>query len=120
MYDLPEVRGATDAFWARVAARIGRGGAALERERAYESTWRDPALVLSQCCGSDLVHALAGRVRVVAVGRYRAPGCEGTLYRSAILVREGARVTELESLRGATCAVNEAGSHSGDTALRAL
>src|SRR6187399_1868093 len=87
MYDLIEVREATDAWWHALALRLRAHGIAdapdeLERAGDFEATWTSPNLVLAQTCGYPLTHALAGRVRVVATPRYRAPGCKGPSYAS--------------------------------------
>ncbi len=125
MYDLPELRGATDALWAALARGLDARGvsgvpSALCRERALPSMWLDPDLLLSQTCGYPLVRALAGRVQVVATPRYRVPHCEGSWYRSLIVVPRASRATALADLTGSVCAVNEPDSHSGMNSLRAL
>jgi ABC-type phosphate/phosphonate transport system substrate-binding protein len=58
-------------------------------------------------------------VRLVAIPAYAAPGCEGSRYRSAIIVRAEDSATEIRDLRGRRCAVNERDSNSGSTLLRA-
>ncbi len=125
MYDLPEVREATDALWrglARCLVLEGLSGVpeVLVREGSHEAPWSDPALLFSQSCGYPITHAFAGKVRVVATPRYRAPGCEGSSYRSVIVVGARSSASTLADLRGAVCAINEPSSHSGMNALRAL
>ena len=49
MYDLPEIRAATDAWWAAVAKHLSSAGvedvpAALSRDRLAHDLWRDPGL----------------------------------------------------------------------------
>jgi len=79
--------------------------------------WRAPDLLLSQTCGYPLVTELEHDVRVLAVPEFGLPECEGTDYRSLILVPEqGAR--SLEALRGAVAVINQPHSHSGMNALR--
>ncbi len=123
MYDLPELRSATDALWAAIATRLRRDGIdapdGLTRTPHLEESWTDPRLLLGQTCGYPLVTALRGRVALLATPRYTAPGCDGTLYRSAIVVREHACATSLTDLRGGVCAVNDATSNSGMNVLRA-
>jgi len=123
MYDFPELREATDALWGAIAARLRDQGVAapdsLLRGRAIEDVWTDPALLLAQSCGYPLVTRLEGRVSLVATPCYSAPGCEGALYRSAIVVREGERAATLAELRGRRCAVNDPASNSGMNVLRA-
>jgi ABC-type phosphate/phosphonate transport system substrate-binding protein len=125
MYDLPELRAAHDAVWASVGARLARSGVAgvptsLTRGGAAEAHWSDPDLLLSQTCGYPLVHAFAGRLRVIATPSYDAPGCEGPTYSSLVVVRSVHPARDLVDLRGSVCAVNERASHSGMNALRAM
>lgn len=125
MYDLPELREHTDALWAALARALEARGASgvprsLCRDRALPSVWLDPDLLLSQTCGYPLVRQLAGRVEVVATPRYRVAHCEGTWYRSHIVVPRDSTAASLADLAGSVCAVNEPDSHSGMNALRAL
>jgi ABC-type phosphate/phosphonate transport system substrate-binding protein len=122
MYDLPELRWATDAWWAGLRRALVRHGfpdapERLDREEAPAALWHDPSLLLSQCCGRDLVTHLAGTVRPVAIPSYAAPGCAPGLYRSWIVVRRAERRAALAEFAGATAAINGAGSHSGWVAL---
>lgn len=125
MYDLPELRAATDALWLGMARGFRRAGiakvpAVLERDLPYRETWQHPALLFAQTCGYPLTHALAGRVRVVATPCYRAEACEGPNYCSIVIVRADHPATDLAALRGARCVVNGPDSQSGYSALRAL
>jgi ABC-type phosphate/phosphonate transport system substrate-binding protein len=125
MYDLPEARAATDALWQGLAAAFRRQGMAEVPARLWrgprpESLWLDPRLLLSQTCGYPLTRTLAGRVRLVATPCYAVPGCTGSRYRSAMLVRADAPIERLDQLRGARCAISRPDSHSGMNALRAL
>jgi ABC-type phosphate/phosphonate transport system substrate-binding protein len=122
MYDLPELRAATDAWWAGIARELAAEGFAdvpreLERGKPLAAVWRAPDLLLSQCCGRDLVTALAGVAVPVAIPCYRAPGCTPGRYRSWLVVRRGDPRARLEDLAGAVAAVNDTGSHSGWIAL---
>ena len=123
MYDLPELRSATDALWSAIAVRLRSLGVeapgALTRAPNLEGSWADPGLLLGQTCGYPLVTVLRGRVALLATPRYAAPGCEGTLYRSAVIVRDDAQAASLSDLRGCVCAVNDAASNSGMNVLRA-
>jgi ABC-type phosphate/phosphonate transport system substrate-binding protein len=123
MYDFDELRPATDALWEAIAARLtDRGIAAppsLTRGPPLIDLWTDPALLLAQTCGYPLVTGLAGKVALLATPRYDAPGCEGTLYRSAIVVRATDPAATLADLRGRRCAVNNVDSNSGMNLLRA-
>ncbi len=125
MYDLPELRGAHAALWGGIARQLRQAGiadvpAALCQERPASEVWGDPELLLSQCCGADLMGAFAGRLRVVATPYYAAPGCGQAGYASLMVVAQGSDVRELEDLRGRLVAINDPESHSGANALRAL
>jgi ABC-type phosphate/phosphonate transport system substrate-binding protein len=123
MYDWPEVRLATDALWAAIAAAVRTRGLdapeALDRTRPPEDQWRDPDLLFSQTCGYPYATALRGTVRLVATPVYVAEGCEGPAYRSAIVTRAGDPARGLADLRGRTVAYNAPNSQSGYSALRA-
>jgi hypothetical protein len=56
MYDLPELREATDELWRALAARLQNRGidapVTLERDETnLDAVWSDPRLLLSQTCG---------------------------------------------------------------------
>ena len=125
MYDFEEVRGAHDVLWRSVARRLERAEmegvpAALDRARGTHELWTDPGLLLSQCCGADLMGRYAEDLTLIATPHYSAPGCEGCLYSSVVIVAEDSPATYLEQLRNCVCVVNGYESHSGANALRAL
>ncbi len=123
MYDPPQLQAANDALWRAIAAGLEREGLAapprLTRGVDLEVVWRDPGLLLAQTCGYPLTTSLKGAVQVVATPRYAAPGCDGALHRSAIIVGARSGVATLEDLRGGRCAFNERRSNSGVNLLRA-
>lgn len=124
MYDLPELRGATDALWEAIREALIDEGfrdapPRLERARPPLEALSDPALLLGQTCGYPLMTRLRGVVRVVATPRYRAEGCDGARYRSRVVVGPAVRARTIAELEGLRAARNETGSHSGDNALRA-
>jgi len=125
MYDLPELRAATDAWWQGLAHAFRREGIAdvpdrLDRRASYQEVCSRPDLLFSQTCGYPLVHALTNRVALVATPHYRAEGCEGPNYCSVVVVGADSAARTIEDLRGARCAVNGLDSQSGYNALRAL
>lgn len=124
MYDHPAVREATDALWQAIAGGLARRGveapAALDRRADYATIWEEPSLLLSQTCGYPYVTRLRGTVRLVATPCYAAPGCDGPLYRSVLVVRADDPARALGDLRGRRAAVNAADSQSGLNAFRAL
>ena len=125
MYDLPELRAATDAWWRGLARAFEREGIAeppsnLDRRESYQDVWLASDLLFSQTCGYPLTHALAGRVELVATPCYRADGCEGPNYCSFLIVGAESRARAIGDLRGLRCAINGLDSQSGHNALRSL
>ena len=125
MYDLPAVRCATRRWWQGVAGHLRAADIEGVPERLSasddpSSLWQDPALLLSQTCGYPLTHALTGRLQIIATPAYRAPGCAGARYASAILVQDHAPIETVAQLRGTACVYNSRDSQSGYNALRAL
>ena len=125
MYDLPEVRAATDAWWRAIARALRQAGFddvpdALTRSAVREEAWRSPDLLLTQTCGYPLRFALAGSLSACAAPVYAAPGCEGHLYSSALVTREGDPARSLEGFRDRVVAVNGPDSQSGCNCLRAM
>jgi ABC-type phosphate/phosphonate transport system substrate-binding protein len=124
MYDLVGLEAANDALWTAIAQRLTAAGVEgaperLTRSRPLEAVWTDPGLLLGQTCGYPLVTALGGQVRLVATPKYGAQGCDGALYRSAVVVRRADPAQGLADLRGRRAAVNDLGSNSGMNLLRA-
>jgi ABC-type phosphate/phosphonate transport system substrate-binding protein len=124
MYDLPDLRSATDAWWAGIARALRREGIEdvpdrLTREQSSEAVWQRPDLLLSQICGYSMAGALREQVAYFATPCYTAPGCRGPLYCSHIVVPTNSPARTLEDLRGLRGAINGYTSHSGCNALRA-
>jgi ABC-type phosphate/phosphonate transport system substrate-binding protein len=124
MYDWPEVRDATDAWWRGLARAFRAEGIvgvpdALSRTASPPELWGRADLLLSQTCGYPLTHAWRGKLTLVAAPAYGAPGCSGADYCSFVLVRETSEFQQLEDLKGARAAYNGEDSQSGYSALRA-
>jgi ABC-type phosphate/phosphonate transport system substrate-binding protein len=124
MYEPPELRAATDAWWQGLARHFRAAGIAdvpdaLTRPDDPYVHWAEPALLFSQTCGYPLTHACAGKFTVLATPCYTAPGCEGTDYRSLLIVPESSTARTFEDLRGRTACYNSEDSHSGHNVLRA-
>src|SRR6185436_5833717 len=91
MYDLPELVGETDALWSAIAESLRASGVrdvprTLTRDRSPAELLVDPELLLAQTCGYPLTHEVGDALTVVATPSYRAPGCEGSGYRSLVVV----------------------------------
>lgn len=125
MYDLPEIRGATDALWTGIVKYLRQTGSRDTADALVRPTtslvehWRQPGLLFSQTCGYPLVTTLAGQMRVVAVPAYRFAGCEGATNRSQLIVAAESPFHTLADLRGARVAINGYDSNSGMNLLRA-
>lgn len=124
-YALPETAAAQDALWSVLARHLRRQGVRgvprrLSRGASAHSLLSNPALLLGQCCGYDIVYGFSSTLALVATPRYAAPGCEGTDHRSLVLVRADAPARDLADLGGGACVVNGFASHSGTNALRHL
>ena len=126
MYDLPELREATDAWWSGLAAAFEAEGLTAVPGRLTRETgggdpchWRDPDLLLGQTCGYPLTHGLDPSLQLVATPCYGATGCDGPRYRSVFIVRHDDPAESLADLAGRRVAVNAPDSQSGCNALRA-
>lgn len=124
MYDLAEVRAATDAWWAGIARHLSAQGLGdvpprLTRPAEIATVWDDPALLVGQGCGYPFSHAYAHRWHYLATPVYAAPGCADTAYCSWLVVAADDPVATVAALRGRVAAVNAPDSHSGCLALRA-
>jgi ABC-type phosphate/phosphonate transport system substrate-binding protein len=124
-YDLPEIRVATNLFWARLAESLRSRGfrgvpSTLDRGRPFPEQWTSGHLLFSQACGYDCLLPYSEHLQVAATPAYTAPGCRGPYYNSFVVVHKDSPADRFEDLRGARCVVNEMTSHSGMNALRAL
>ena len=122
MYDLPEIRRATRAWWAGLARAFAAAGLddvpeTLTAPGNTTDHWRDRRLLISQACGRNYVRELAGHVRLVATPCYTAPGCDGPLYRSLLLSRADSDPKPTADMSGVRVAINGFESHSGWVAL---
>lgn len=119
-YELPRTSACWDRIWAEARGVLERGGVeelpvALDRGTPLAEQWRDPRLVLSQCCGSDLF--LPGGAYLKPVGRpvFADLDCEPGDYFSHIV----APVSRYRAsrYRASRLAVNGLGVRSGYFAL---
>ena len=114
MYDWPEVREATDAWWRGLSRHLGVT-VELDRNPDHFAAWRRGDLAFSQTCGYPFTHEFKGLLKYVATPHYAVPGCQGADYCSFIF----ARVDQpLDSFRGGIAAVNNPDSMSGMLALK--
>lgn len=114
MYDWPEIRDATDRWWAGIARHLG-ADVPLSRPEDFTAPWFRDDLLLAQTCGYPFTHALKGQVSYAATPHYDAEGCAGADYCSMIFARVTGAPAEF---RGSTAAVNTPDSMSGMLALK--
>jgi len=125
MYDWPEVKSATDDWWQGLARAFRNEGLAdvptdLLRGGHESNGWKDSNLLFSQTCGYPYTHGGTDTLQLVATPCYQLDGCEGPDYRSFILCREETSVDGLADFKGGRAAINNIGSQSGYSALRAV
>ncbi|WP_209008428.1 phosphate/phosphite/phosphonate ABC transporter substrate-binding protein [Roseibium polysiphoniae] len=126
MYDWPEVRAATEVLECELSRAIFKA-VDIHPNQIWNwrpdqdelpTRWANRGLLLSQTCGYPLVTFLQGKVEPLLTPHYDAPGCEGPLYCSHILVRAGSGFDRLEDLEGKRAAFNSRDSQSGYNAFR--
>lgn len=105
MYDWPEEHSAVDAFYRGLREAVPELPSTLQRPETEEEThriWRAPELALSQTCWGPLRRGLMPHVHVLAQPSYDdVEGGNGVYYRSAIVMREGARCDAPEAAAAA-------------------
>ena len=114
MYDWPETRPATDAWWEGIARHLGVSGR-LTRKSDYVALWREPHLLFSQTCGYPFTHEFRDRFVYAATPHYGVDGCDGPYYQSIVFAGHAGSLTDF---RGAVAAVNSPDSMSGMLALQ--
>ncbi|SAK88665.1 phosphate/phosphite/phosphonate ABC transporter substrate-binding protein [Caballeronia ptereochthonis] len=80
--------------------------------------WLRDDVLLSQTCGYPLVHALAGRVRLVATPDFDVPGCGEGTYRSVLVAGAHVAARSIEACRGLRAVYNGDDSNSGMNLFR--
>ncbi|WP_374652755.1 phosphate/phosphite/phosphonate ABC transporter substrate-binding protein [Dongia sp.] len=123
MYDFPELKDATDAFWQGLRSHFAAAGVTnlpeqLTRPQDPYPLWLSRDLVFAQTCGYPLTHVLKGRVRYLATPCFKAEGCEGSAYRSFIIVRADDPAATGADLGGRIAAFNSRDSQSGYNVLK--
>ena len=119
MYDRPEMRASTDAFWALIRDGLrDRGIDAPEDLRRDEppdlwALWTSPELLFSQTCGLPVRAALHDKVQLICSPDTGLPGCPPGFYNSVLLTRPDHAGTPIETLLSLRLAINEPLSQSG-------
>lgn len=125
MYDWPafeeQTRQLESFIQAEILKELGATADALmdwPSALSLHDRWQDPRLLFTQTCGFPLVTFLAGKVVPILTPHYDAPGCQGPLYCSHVLVRADSPFQDLQDLRGQKAAFNGVDSQSGYNAFR--
>lgn len=125
MYDFPEIRRATDAWWQGIAQHFQRVGIdaanlSLLHDQPVRDLWSDEQLLMSQCCGFDVVFGYRDVLEVLVTPVYTVEGCAGGHYHSRVVVHQDSGLQHLADLRGKVAAINGPESHSGMNSLLSL
>lgn len=125
MYDFPGTVAAIDTFWNALADNLRRRGLTdvpdhLTHNRPVRALWEDDDLLISQCCGYDVIARYKDRLCPVATPWYAAKGCFGGNYCSLIVVHKDSPFEDVHHMAGTRAAINGPESHSGMSALRHL
>lgn len=123
MYDWPEVRAETDAFWAALSLSLKSAGLeapnALTRPEDPWPAWRADDLILSQTCGLPYSAQLSEDVLLLGAPAYRIDADPGW-YHSEIVVRRDMAAASPHDLANLRFAYNMRESQSGWAALNAM
>jgi len=110
------------AYEKLLAALLAQAGLAdgveLARDVSLPDFWTRPDMLVSQTCGYPYIATLHGKVALLATPCYDVPGCSGSDYASAIVVRADRGIATLDDARGLVAAANDGHSNSGMNLLR--
>jgi ABC-type phosphate/phosphonate transport system substrate-binding protein len=118
MYDLPELREATDALWSAIAVELSALGVsaptALTRpDGPLLDHWRTPGLLFSQTCGFPYASFLRPDVTLLGAFDYETTYADDPgFYRTVLVAR-----SSLDSFEGLRVAINNHDSLSGCVSL---
>lgn len=125
MYNLLQTRDAIDLFWDVLSKNIRQNGlqnvpSYLSHDKHLSDLWDDPDLLISQCCGFDVINRYSGRLKPVATPHYSALGCVAENYCSLIVVADDCLYQDVRQMAGVVAVINGPESHSGMSSLRHL
>ena len=125
MYNIPEIWDAQSALWKGIATYMVREGireipAELSRGQPLAKLLSDENMLLSQCCGYDVVRGYRETLTTLATPVFDVSECSGYEYSSLIIVAEECPYEDVLEMRGCAAVANGPESHSGMSALRHL
>lgn len=123
MYDFPEIRTATDAFWQAFSDELHTRGitdrpSSLTRATDLPAFWRNDDLLIGQTCGYPMMIGMCGKARYIASPCYTTPHSHGAFHKSLIISRKGGPIRTLADAHHKICAINMADSNTGMNVLR--
>lgn len=125
MYNIPEIWEAQSALWKGIAYYLAREGIRevpneLSRDQPLAKLLSDENILLSQCCGYDVVRGYRETLTTIATPVFNVSECSGYEYSSLIIVAEERPYQDVLEMRGCAAVANGPESHSGMSALRHL
>lgn len=104
MYDWPELRSDTDAYWQILQESFTEAGfdppeTILHTDDETEG-WLSADLFFSQTCGYPFVSRLEGKVELLGTPHFDIEGWQGPNYASALVVRADCEAEDLQALAG--------------------
>jgi len=118
MYDGGDLTAANDTLWSALAKRLQSAGiadvpAALSRELPLPEIWSHPGLIFGQTCGYPFARHYSETLTVLGTPSYDAPGCEGPMHGSFIVVPAASSLKTLSDLREVRAVINDVESNTG-------
>ena len=125
MYSFPEIYRASSSLWRGIAKNLRREGVSdipdeLALGRPLAELWANNNLLLSQCCGYDVVRRYRDTLIPLATPVFDVPECSGREYSSLIVVSDGCPYGDVLEMQGTVVVANGPESHSGMSSLRQL
>jgi ABC-type phosphate/phosphonate transport system substrate-binding protein len=125
MYSFPELHSASSSLWRGIAKHLRREGMTdvpddLAQGRPLAELWSNNSLLLSQCCGYDVVRRYRDTLIPLATPVFDVPECSGREYSSLIVVSDESHYIDVLDMHGTIAVANGPESHSGMSSLRQL
>ena len=122
MYDFPEIRETTKAWWQGIAKHMKHQGinnipVDLTHDVPVKELWLAENLFLSQCCGFDVLNSYKDHLSVLMISDWNVEGCDTGQYSSFIVVHTDSLYRNIAELKDSTAVINGPESHSGMNAL---
>ncbi len=123
MYNFSEIEPALSTLWQGIATHLDREGVKdlpteLSHGKPLAELLSDKNLLLSQCCGYDVVSSYRGSLQPLAVPLFDVEECSAHEYSSLIVVHEDSLYDDVLQMRDTVAVANGPESHSGMSSLR--